>query len=1239
MFARAARSAGVVVSLALVLWLAFSGFALSAHAQIGNANLGGTVTDQSGGVVAGAELTLTNKATNFQSKATTNERGEYTFRNLNPGTYDLTVTKAGFQSYIQTGLIITINESAHADAVLRVGAVNETVTVSGENTLINYDNGTVQGGADPQTLNNLPLVVEGKPRSSAALAVLLPGVSTGSSSEAFQARINGGLESGDEALLDGATMQEGFMSQSGMVSIQQDFQMSPDMVQEVKVLTSSYDPQYGSSTGGQITMVTKSGTNQFHGAGYLYNRNAAFNANSWNNNFSGLPKPPDNENNFGANIGGPVKIPGISGGKRKTFFYFDWEAYHQAGGSSVSTLSLPTALERTGNFTDWKDSGGNIIPIYVPASITPACQAALPAGIGPGKQFPGNIIPTGCISPIAAAYLAVVPQPNVAGNPTTNNYNLPRPVPDNLTGNSNVYMFRIDHYMGDKDHFYFFWWRQFAGFLTQTALPTAIAYESPAHPENAPIVRLNWEHTFSPTMTNHATFGYLNRNEGYSSENLAYIGKLPQITGAAGTNALPAFTFSNGFSQLSNSNGPGGTNITVRPTWVFNDIVSKVLGHHTITFGGEWRNVQGNIHSTGNASGTYNFATDTTSLAGINSGSPIAGFLLGAVSGGSVDRRTVSAWYPRQWVYALHLSDTWKATPKLTLNYGLRWDYYAPSREKYNRMSFIDLTGMNPEAGIPGRLAFAGNGYGSASYGAPFPETPWKKGFAPRLGVAYALNEKTVVRAGYGIFFAQQFYPGWGGGMSLDGFNLHQSFATSPTASGAVSPAFYLDQGVPIPSQLPPFINSSYDNGHLPLQANGNGSAYRPVDGNRRPYAQQWNLTIERELPYQIFLSVAEVGNKGTRLPSSLNPANALNPFAANVQALEVPSASHSGQSKLQDKFAPGDTSLDGVNVPYASWVSDLSSPTSACAPTVAQALQTFPQFCGNLQGLDENHGNSIYNSFQLKLEKRYSHGLYMIVSYTNSKLISDASDNTQQNAQLGVQQGVISPFQQSRARSLSSDDVPQVVSAAFVYDLPFGRGQRYQIGSGMLNTVIGGWQLSPIIHYSRGTPMWFRSSSCQVVPQFRQYCLVGQVPGADPFLQDPNNYNPAKGPLLNSAAFEPLGNFQINPALTGVGGPGEFGYTGIGPRISNLRGPNGKNVDFSITKNTRITERLNFQLRFAFFNAFNMHQFTLNNPNNINNQGSNFAFNNDISAPSFGSWNGNVSSPRTIQIAGRLEF
>jgi hypothetical protein len=339
---------------------------------------------------------------------------------------------------------------------------------------------------------------------------------------------------------------------------------------------------------------------------------------------------------------------------------------------------------------------------------------------------------------------------------------------------------------------------------------------------------------------------------------------------------------------------------------------------------------------------------------------------------------------------------------------------------------------------------------------------------------------------------------------------------------------------------------------------------------------------------------------------------------------------------ELNAKFtAGGSTTLFGVSVPYAGWVQELNN-GGVCAPTVAQALLPFPQYCGPLQGLNESHGNSIYHSFQLKVEKRYSKGLYMLIAYTNSKLISDASDNTQQlGGSWNATQGVISPYEKQRARTVSSDDVPQVLSAAFVYDLPFGKGKRYANTGDALDKLVGGWQISPILHFQSGTPMWFRSTTCQVVPQFRQNCLVGLVSGTDPFLQDINSYDPGKGPLLNKAAFEPLGSFCVTGTAPGC--TGAYGFTGVGPRIANLRGPRGKNVDFSITKNTRIGERGNFQIRFAFFNAFNQHYFYP--AANVNNQGSSFAFVNDIAANGFGTWTGGVSSPRTIQIGARIEF
>src|SRR5436305_9054385 len=414
----------------LVFCMVTLALAISAHAQIGNATLGGTVMDPSGAAVGDAELTLTSKATGFEMRVTTNERGEYTFRNVTPGAYDLKVIKAGFQNYIQKDVELTINQSGHADVRLSLGATTETVLVEGENTLINYDNGTLQGGIDPETVKDLPLIVSGKPRSSSSFAVLLPGVSTGNSNEAFNARINGGLQSGDEALLDGATMQEGFMSQSGMVSIQGDFQMSPDMVQEVKVLTSDYAPEYGSSASGQITMVSKSGGNTYHGAAFEYARNRVFNAKPWNatcpetNPNCTDKRPFDNEHDLGANIGGPIKIPFLYHGtsKHHSFFYFDWEAFRQAGGSNVPTLSIPSMAERGGDFSDWttKDAKGNtvLIPIYMPGNASATCQGA--AGVGPGQQFPGNKIPAACFSPLAQAYMADLPQPT--NSQAKNNY-------------------------------------------------------------------------------------------------------------------------------------------------------------------------------------------------------------------------------------------------------------------------------------------------------------------------------------------------------------------------------------------------------------------------------------------------------------------------------------------------------------------------------------------------------------------------------------------------------------------------------------------------------------------------------------------------------------------------------------------------------------------------------------------------------------------------------------------------
>ncbi len=456
-----------------------------AWGQSTNATLTGTVTDPSGAAVAGAELTLTNSATKLSLNFVSGENGEYSFRSLDPGTYEMKVAKEGFVTYIQKDIILTINASVRIDAAMKMGQQTQTVEVIGDTSLINYDNGTVQGGIEPETLKSLPLAVSnGAQRSSAGLAALLPGVTTGSSGEAFNSRINGGVQTGDEALLDGATMSEGFMNQSGMVSIQGDFQFSPDMISELKVLASSYEAQYGSTTSGQIVVVSKSGGNSFHGAAYEYLRNSGFNAKQW-----GSPKrSPDQENDYGANIGGPVKLPGFHGNRNKAFFYFNWEHYKQNGGASQPKLSIPSALERTGNFTDWKDNNGNLIPIYDPRT---------------GQQFSCNgvlnVICPGLEDPIAKAWMAQLPIPTNSN--ATNNYLVPHAVPSTLLTGTNVYFWRVDDNWRNNDHFYYTYYRQYAIANVASSLPNTISSSTPTDLQNAPIQRFNWEHIFSTVMT------------------------------------------------------------------------------------------------------------------------------------------------------------------------------------------------------------------------------------------------------------------------------------------------------------------------------------------------------------------------------------------------------------------------------------------------------------------------------------------------------------------------------------------------------------------------------------------------------------------------------------------------------------------------------------------------------------------------------------------------------------------
>jgi hypothetical protein len=356
-------------------------------------------------------------------------------------------------------------------------------------------------------------------------------------------------------------------------------------------------------------------------------------------------------------------------------------------------------------------------------------------------------------------------------------------------------------------------------------------------------------------------------------------------------------------------------------------------------------------------------------------------------------------------------------------------------------------------------------------------------------------------------------------------------------------------------------------------------------------------------------LSVAYVGSAGRRLPSSIDPLNAIDPKYLSMG------------DRLYDQFTPGMTSLNGVPLPYAGWVEQMTG----CPPSVAQALRPYPQYCDNLQGLNENVGSSHYNSMQVKLEKRFSGGYYALVSYTLSKTISSAADNTQRGAlEWSGVQGVISPFEKERNEVIAVNDSPHVLSAAFVYELPVGQGKKYMDQGGLTNALLGGWQASTIFRYSSGFPIFFRvqGTSCNVPGAFRAGCIPGIIKPDAVFAQDKGSFDPAKGPLFNKDAFEPLSAFNF--------------YFGSGNRIEeSVRGFGYHNQDLSFIKNTRMAGRTNFQIRFEIFNLWNWHMFS---PAGSANNGL-AAFNTDLASPDFGKWNGTVTDPRTMQLAARFEF
>jgi len=1172
----------------------------TAHAfsQSNNASIDGVITDPNGAVVQAAKVVLTSKDTKQSSSFVSDADGLYSFRNVVPGTYQLSVTAQGFGEYVQEGILVRVGYPIRQNIQLKLQANVQRVEVSADASALNYENAELRGSIDPQVIQEVPLLVAGSMRSAANFASLLPGVVRGSG-DVTGAHVNGGQSQTGVVVLDGISLfnSSGIQGLTGAVL---DFPQSPDLVSEFQVLTSNYDAQYGSAAGVTIENV-RSGTNNFHGTAYEYNRNSSFNAIRW-----GADKQTkDIENDFGGNIGGPLKLPFWKNSNHRTFFFVNFEAFRIRGGLNRQTLSLPSVTEQQGDFRDWP------APIYDPATTRPNPAYNPSQDIGPTNlpflrdQF------MGCDGTTPNVICATDPRlqnslakqwfqylPTLTNSAPLNNYLAP-PTQDFLGTDAYAIAEKIDEYIGSKDHISEMFYYKYLPQTTFSTLPETISNTFTTYKRTS-VLRVNWDHTFSSTLLNHVGFGYQNDKYYGGGIDGAFADKLPQIPGVASHDYPPQILFStnvggNGFAGFGTGLGDPNIQPWLAPAYIVTDTLSMTRGKHTISVGGDMRFSQNSPTFLSNQAGQFSFASTETGLLGPDTptGSPIASFLLEQVDSANATFYTSTVIDSRSKSFSLFAADTWRVTPKLTFTPGIRWEVDPPALDGNDRFSYFDPTLPNPGAnGLLGAVAYAGHGPGKS--GRRFPEDTWYGGFAPRIGLAYALSQNTVIRSGYGLFYDNANMPGYDGGIQQDGYN---AFAVFGSSMGGLQAAFKLSDGFPSNHPVPPNLVSTFDNG-------GNAPIYRPRNANRLPYAQQWNLTVEHQFSGNNYVSASYVGTKGTRLLSQIAPINTLDPKYLSMGA------------QLFDTFQPGQTELDGVPVPFP----DFATVMTGCSPSVAQALLPYPQYCNEIRGRNENQGSSIYHAFQLKAEHRFSKGLWALLSYTNSKLItsSDALENIYGST-------TFSPFERQRNRSLAVEDVPQALNIAYNYELPLGRGKQWLNQGGVLNAIVGGWTFNGVYRVQSGIPFSIISSNCNVPTQLSSTCIPALLPGANPFAQSLDHIDVNK-PLLNRDAFEPDSSFSTF-------------YTGSGPRVQNFRQPGYSDFDMGLAKLIHISERVTFELRGDAFNVLNAHHFNTVGTSLQGGGVGSAAFDTDVASPGFGTWNLAVTSPRNIQVSGRISF
>lgn len=1102
--------------------------------QTNTGSIGGTVSDPSSSIVAGAKITVTNAATSNTRSAESNDSGTFVFPALPPGTYEVTVEKDGFKKSVRTGVTLDVQQTLQLEMIMTVGSTVETVEVKANVLALDSATSSLGQVITNQKIVDLPL----NGRNTLALVALTPGVTpmggfgglpaTGNAYGQGNFSIGGSRGLSSEVILDGAPVNASLFNAPALIP-------SVDAVDEFKVQTNNFPAEFGRTAGGVVNLISKSGSNQYHGNLYEFFRNRVLDANTFFANASGRPKPVYIYNLFGGTIGGPVQLPKLYDGKDRTFFFFAYEGLRQRNGIN-SLLTVPTQLQRQGDFSQTRNAAGQLIRIYDPLSTVQT---------GPNTytrtQFANNRIPLLSINPVSARLLGYYPAPNLPGDPVTGANNFFGSA--GATNLANQYNARVDHTFG-KHHM--FGRYSFSGAERGAAnlFDNDFGGINPTG-GNVPILIRNQQFVLRDTFTANPSFivdlSYGIVRQFVFKQPLSFGKNLTDLGfSQAFDQSLPERYYPNfGIASYYGLNGSNGDLLRRGDyTHSFSGTATKVAERHTIKFGGDYRLIRSSDYQPPAALG-FSFGPQWTQQnprqVAANSGSGLASFLLGATDSGTQNISPALAL--QNHYFAFFAQDDFKVTPKLTLNLGLRYDIETPRTERYNRISAYDFTAQSPLAaptgisGLQGGLIFPGaNGRSRRQMALD------KNNFAPRFGFAWSGLSKTVIRGGYGVYY--QPLTGFGIGAALGSAGFSSSTAMVTSRDGNLRPANFLSD--PFPQGINQVPGSAAGLATLA------GQGLTTIDYNNVVgYTQQWNFDVQRELSWGLLADVAYVGSHSLKTPefweaNQLNPSNY--PLGGALQAQ--------------------------VRNPFAGVVD--RGPLALPTVNQSQLLLPYPQFTG--VSVLEFAGNSNYHSLQTKLERRASNGLSFLVAYTFSKAIGDT--NQLANFLGDTLTNIQNNYNRRAERAVLPFDISQRLVANFTYALPFGRGKALGNNwSRPLDAIAGGWQINGLITVQNGLPLALTLNAASAFGGNR-----------------PNSVG--RSAALSSGE-RTIDRWFDTTAFTQ---PPAYSLGNVSRTISNLRGYNTRNADLSVFKIFALTEAIRLQFRAEAFNAFNRTRFS--NPN-----------------------------------------